>query len=117
MYKPPSVTVFDWLRKNLGKRALGVLTDTDTRALRAAVQIVECYCYSDSLHRPRLAQAFGAVVTTMQPQSRRLAYHAIAHVWDWSYRSDLWVAAQLLSPEGVGRCAFEPGGSMVEYQP
>lgn len=43
--KPPSVTVFPWLRDNLGKGCLGVLTNVDIRALRASAEIIELYSY------------------------------------------------------------------------
>jgi hypothetical protein len=109
-YQPPAVTIFPWLRANLGPRSLAPLTGTDTRALTAAVQIAELYSY----HRVQsVADAFGAVVASMQPHTFHLAYHSIAHVMDWSDRADLWVKAKL--PEfAPSTCSFEPGGSYVD---
>ena len=49
----------------------------------------------------------------MQPSTQELAYHAIAHVMDWSDRAELWIKAGL--PEFATRqCSFEPGGSCVD---
>lgn len=104
--KPPSVTIFPWLRANLGKNALAPLTGTDARALRAAVEIISLYSYGGN---DSLLEAFRAVVECMQPHTQEFAYHAIAHVMDWQNRSEIWVAAGL--PKfSVSRCAFEPGG-------
>lgn len=104
-YQPPAQTVFAWLRANCGKGCLAPLTGTDGRGLRAAVQIAELYSY----HRqPEVLEAFGLVVrSSMQEECWYLAYHAIAHVMDWSDRAEVWAGAGL--PEIVhGRCAFEP---------
>jgi hypothetical protein len=109
-YQPHSVTIFPWLRSNLGRRCLAPLTGCDTRALRAAVEIIELYSYDPA---PSVLEAFGAIVRRMQPSTQELAYHAIAHVMDWSNRSELWVKAGL--PEfGPQKCSFEPGGSYVD---
>jgi hypothetical protein len=109
-YQPPAQTVMAWLKANLGSRALAPLTGSDTRALRAAVQIIEQYSYDRC---PALVEAFGMVVCRMQPSTAELAYHSIAHVMDWSDRSEIWVKAGL--PEFAPRlCAFEPGGSCKE---
>lgn len=105
--KPPSVTVFPWLRDNLGKGCLGVLTNVDIRALRAAVEIVELYSYCRT---PEVARAFGAVVIAMQPRSRELAYHSIAHVMDWCHRDQLWLEAGLPPLPCVRVCEWGPGG-------
>lgn len=101
--KPVSETVLPWLRANLGKHCLGALTGSDLKALRAAVHIIELYAYDE---HPSLLVAFAHVVRRMQPSTRSLAYHAIAHVLDWGDRSRIWVAADLpeFAPE---RCAFE----------
>jgi hypothetical protein len=108
--KPPSETVMPWLRSNLGPRCLAPLTGTDARALRAAVQIIELYAYDDA---PSVLEAFGHIVRRMQPSTQELAYHAIAHVMDWSDRSRIWVKAGL--PEfGPVQCSFEPGGGYVD---
>ncbi|HEX3800215.1 MAG TPA: hypothetical protein VH413_16085 [Verrucomicrobiae bacterium] len=102
--KPYAATVFPWLRANLGKNCLGVLTGTDARALQAAVQIAELYAYD---RRPQVAVAFGTVVKSMQPQARELAYHAIAHPRDWTDRETMWVEAGLDKIPNSRRCKFE----------
>lgn len=108
--KPKCETVFPWLRANLGPHSLAPLTGTDTRALRAAVQIIELYSYHPE---PEVLKAFGLIVGCMQSTTQELAYHAIAHAMDWSDRSDIWVKAGL--PEFAPRkCSFEPGGSCVD---
>lgn len=113
--KPPCETVYPWLRANLGKNCLAPLTSTDARALSAAVQIVELYAYC---HSPEVARAFGDVVRCMQSSTREFAYHAIAHVMDWSDRSKIWSKAGLpaFTPR---RCAFEgePAGAPVDPEP
>ncbi len=103
--KPACVSVLPWLRANLGKACLGAMTNTDARALRAAVQCVELYAYTGS---QGAVGAFALAVEHMQPHTRRLAYHAIAHVMDWGHRSELWTRAGLTLPSNVGLCAFEP---------
>ena len=101
--KPACETIRPWLKANLGKHCTGALTGTDNRALDAAVQIINLYSYDPG---PEVVEAFGLVVRRMQPSTQYLAYHAIAHVTDWSFRHELWVAAGL--PEfAVGRCAYE----------
>jgi hypothetical protein len=100
---PACETVFPWLRANLGKHCLAPLTGTDRKALEAAVQIISLYAYAEA---PSVIEAFGIVVRRMQPSTQELAYHAIAHVTDWSYRSRIWVAAGL--PEfAPARCVYE----------
>ncbi len=89
--KPPAVTIYPWLRANLGARCLGPLTGTDARALKAAVQIVEHYSYD-----PHLNVALA------------LAYHAIAHVMDWHNRPELWERARLEPLTNIPRCEYEP---------
>ncbi len=103
--KPPAVTIYPWLRANLGPHCLAPLTGSDDRALLAAVQIVEQWSYDP---HSDVALAFGAVVRRMQPKCRYLAYHAIAHVMDWSNRAELWDRAQLEPLSNVPRCAAEP---------
>ena len=104
--KPPATAIYPWLRSNLGKRCLGVLTSQDAAALAAAVQIVELFCYTDQ--KVDAAKAFGLVVAQMQPQAQYLAYHGIAMVRDWSDRSALWLLAGLDLANVRGRCQFEP---------
>ena len=85
--KPVAATILKWLRDN--GLSLGVLTGTDARALRAAVQIVDLYSATGSL---AVVQAFGSCVKEMQPSARHLAFHAVAHVLDWDDRAKLWAA-------------------------
>lgn len=82
-----------WLRANLGRAALAPLTGTDGKALAAAVHIVELYAYDSD---PSVLVAFRVVVVRMQPSTRHLAYHAIAHVLDWPDRDRIWALAGLL---------------------
>ncbi len=103
--KPPSRARA--LNANLGPRCLAPLTGTDTRALLAAVQVVELYSYCRG--NQDVALAFGAVVRQMQDSTKELAYHSVAHVMEWSDRAELWALAEL-DPISVQRCAFEPGG-------
>lgn len=92
-----------WLTANLGRGHLGALTGTDTRALYAAVQIVELFSYDRS---PRVAQAFGLTVSRMQEKTRYLAFHAIAMVMEWDTRFELWTLANLPPlPDGTPECA------------
>lgn len=110
--EPPCKTLLPWLRANLGKRCLAPLTGTDARALAAAVQIAELWTVADE-RRP-VAAAFGLVVgSSMQASTQYLAYHAIAHVGDWSFRRELWEMAGL-PPIHPRLCAFEPGGSRID---
>lgn len=115
-YQPPAATVLDWLHSNLGGRALAPLTGTDTKCLRAAVQIMEAYGYDRA---PEHLHAFGLVVRRMQTKCHELAYHAIAHPLDWSDRERLWRAmsdAQLVPPlRPQMKCSFEPGGSHIDH--
>lgn len=99
-----SQTIFPWLKANLGKGCLGILTGTDTKALRAAVEIIGLWAYDES---DEALQAFGIVVRRMQPSAYFLAYHAIAHCADWSHRSQVWAKAGLPALTNPGRCAFE----------
>lgn len=107
--------IFKWLRSNLGKRCLGVLTSTDTAALVASVNLSNLIGYSSA--PPELFQAYAAIVKAMQPESRYLAYHAIACELDWGHRRMIW---QHALPEHLALgwpnclCAFEPGGSRVD---
>lgn len=110
--QPKCQSVRSWLKSNLGKSCLGVLTGTDSRALSAAVQIVELWCYHQT---PEVERAFGLVVQAMQPSARQLAYHAIAHCADWRHRAELWEAAGLPRIEKPWLCSFEDGGSHVDH--
>lgn len=101
--KEPCQTLRQWLKANLGPRCLAPLTSTDAKALSAAVQIVELYAFE---RRPEVLDAFGGVVRCMQEGCRRLAYHAIAHVMDWSDRARVWSEAGLPAIE-AGQCKYE----------
>lgn len=83
---------------------LGALTHTDGRALRAAVQVAELWCYDRS--NPSLAKAFAVCVQQMQPSTRYLAYHAIAHVGNWEDRAVLFIMGELEQPVGCPECKF-----------
>ena len=105
--KPCCESLYPWLRANLGKDCLAPVTGTDARALTAASHIILLYAYHGE---KSLLLAFGHIVRCMQPQTQELAYHAIAHLMDWSDRRTIWLEAGL--PEfKPRRCAFEPGGS------
>lgn len=105
--KPPCATISMWLRENLGP-CMGGLTGQDWPALKSAVQIVELWCSADHESKQQAAVAFGAVVRCMQPNLRYLAYHAIAHVGDWSHRDKIWRDAGLTPLENIRRCKHEP---------
>ena len=68
--KQPCQTLPEWLRSNLGPRCLAPLTGTDSKALAAAVQIVELYAYQS---RAEVLEAFGLVVMQMQESCWPLA--------------------------------------------
>lgn len=99
--KPQSV--YPWLRENLGKGCLGALTSTDARALEASVMIMELYATG---RKPMVLDAFRAVVLQMQPHTLELAFHAIAHVLDWSDRQAVWLECNL-PPVKTRRCKYE----------
>jgi hypothetical protein len=103
----PVETVSDWLAANLGYHAMAPLTGTDSRALRAATEIIELYSYHQ---RQSVLDAFCLVVCTMQGTTRELAYHAIAKVMNWSDRERIWQMAGLPPLRAERVCAFEPGG-------
>jgi hypothetical protein len=105
-YQPPAATIGRWLREN--GHALGGLTGQDWPALRTAASIVDLWCSADSEGRVQAAIAFNAVVHAMPPELRYLAYHAIAHVGDWSHRDELWDKAQLSPLEHIPPCKYEP---------
>lgn len=104
--KPVCVTVWAWLKANGFTNTAG-MTGQDVPALEAAVQCVALWCASDSSGRKYAAQAFRCCVESMQPTFRRLAYHSIAHVGDWSHRDKLWQAADLETLENPGRAIYE----------
>ncbi len=107
--KPYCQTVLPWLKANLGKHCLAPLTSTDAKALSAAVQIIALYaCARDQ----SVLDAFGGVVELMQSSTQHLAYHAIAHVMDWSDRDPIWADAGLGQTAVRLKCAYEPTGAM-----
>lgn len=103
--QPPAATVFRWLRDN--GHNLAALTGQDTRALAAAVQVVALYNACDSEAEDFALTAFRGCVLSMQPHTRELAYHAVAHVGDWSFRAIMWERSGLEPLPHVGRCKFE----------
>lgn len=112
--KPKAETIFPWLRANLGKKCLAPLTGTDSRALQAAVQIIEHYAYDSD---PTVLAAFRLVVLRMQPKCYVFAFHAIAHVMDWSDRERIWLSSHLPSEiRHFQRCAYEPGSRALVSQ-
>lgn len=104
--KSYSDTLFPWLKAN-GFTHLGGLTGQDFPALKAAVMIAHAYTSSDGDARQHCADAFGAMVRCIQPNYRNLAYHAIAHAYDWGARDMLWQQAGLEPLEHPGRCTNE----------
>lgn len=98
--------ILAWLKANLGQRCLGVLTSTDSYALVTSVSLCNLISYASA--PPELFQAYASIVRTMQPQSRYLAYHAIACELDWGHRSMIWHAAGLSAEIPTNRCEHEP---------
>ena len=98
--------ILKWLRANVGKEALDALTITDHYALVASVALCNLLSYQDA--PPELFEAYRSIVEAMQPQTRWLAYHAIACELNWSHRAMIWNMAGL--PQGdrpARKCAFE----------
>lgn len=95
--KPVCASLRPFLTANLGRHALGALTGTDSKALAAAVHIIELYAYDRD---DSVLSAFHDVVLRMQPSTRRLAYEAVAHVMDWPDRDRVWQRAGLAPIEG-----------------
>ena len=106
--KQPCETLPKWLKDNLGPCCLAPLTGTDSRALAAAVQIIDLYSVDADCTLPA---AFGIVVARMQRSCWPLAYHAIAHVMDWSDRERVWKLAGLPKIQ-VGQCKYEREDSL-----
>jgi hypothetical protein len=103
--KSLSDVIVPWLKDNLGPKCTGILTGTDLRALKASVLIVDLMTSAGYL--PTLCGAFAAVVREMQPQSRFLAYHAIACASDWSYRELIWQKSGLETIPSPPLCRWE----------
>jgi hypothetical protein len=107
----PAATIRAWLTANLKGTdgvTLGALTGQDWTALKAAVEVMNCYNYSDSEAEPHLLSAFRGLVCCMQPHCREFAYHAIAHVGDWGMRQVIWERANCPPLDRAPRrCVFE----------
>ena len=93
----------------MGPHCLGCLTGQSSRALAAAVQLIALYSYCDGQAEPHVLAAFRHVVDTMEGGERELAFHAIAHVLNWSDRARVWHLAGLEPLASVRRCKFEEG--------
>lgn len=105
--KPASATIGKWLRDN--GHSLGGLTGQDWPALKAAVEAANLWIACDDECKGSAAQAFCGAVCCMQPGLRYLAYHAVAHVGDWSHRPQLWSMAGLEPfASGVPACKYGP---------
>ncbi len=104
--KKPCEQVYPWLRANFGPNCLAPLTSTDSRALDAAVQIIELWAFDSE--GDETLRAFEIVVLRMQPHTRQLAYHAIAHVVNWEDRERVWKACSLPPVANPWRAKFEP---------
>lgn len=87
--KPVATTLLPWLRKILGKGSLAPLTSGDTEALHAAASLVPLIGYNHPVPQD-IVSAFTACVHRMQPHTRHLAYHSIAHTLDWPDRDRIW---------------------------
>lgn len=114
--KPAAATVLSWLKGNgIG---LGALTSHDTACLLAAVQIAAVWIRGDSDSKDSASAAFKNIVEQMQPRTRFMAFHAIAHVGEWSHRWALWMDAGLLAHDlqNVPECKFGPSGKNPEAQ-
>lgn len=102
-------SVMKWLRLNIGRAPLAALTGTDTRALGAAIHIIELYVRSGD---DDLLDALRVVVLKMQPKCYHIVYHVPAYFQEWETRDRVWVHAGLpidaLAPCSV--CQGEPGG-------
>jgi hypothetical protein len=104
--KPTCAAARAWLKANLGARALAPLTGTDMRALDAAAHVVELWAVTGE---DRVLDAFRRVVLEMQPKTRYLAYHAVAHTCEWGTRGVVWALAGLSFDDLIGapRCEGE----------
>lgn len=107
--KPAAATVLKWLRDN--GHSLAALTSQDTRALLASVQIVPLWGPYER-NSSQIAAAWGACVREMQSHTQQFAFHAVAHIYDWSTRFQLWRAAGFEElPQPCYRCKYEPEGA------
>ena len=104
-----SKEIFKWLRANCGKNCTAALSSHDVNALVASVALTPLISWEGA--PAALFAAYGAIVREMQPQTRWLAFHAIAMELDWSHRAMIWAAAGLPEDDKPARLAsFEPGG-------
>lgn len=103
--------ICSWLRANCGRDCFAPLTSMDVAALLASVHITPLISHE---HAPNdLFAAYGAIVRQMQPQTRWLAFHAIAIELDWPMRLTIWQLASLPEEDiPKGKAAYESGGSM-----
>ena len=79
----------------------------DWPALKAAVEIMNTYSVCDFNGQEQCIIAFKAMVLSMQPGLRYLAFHSIAHVMDWSTRWKVWRACGFDAPK-CRECKFGP---------
>lgn len=93
---------------------LGALTHHDTTALLAATQVAALWIHGGD--EQAIASAFRSIVLEMQPHTRYLAFHAIAHVGEWDNRAQLWHLAQLPQEDVLGRpeCKYGPRVQAVQ---
>lgn len=102
--------IFTWLKANCGKGCTGALTSTDTYALVTSVALCNLISYESAPEE--LFAAYHAIVSQMQPNTRWLAFHAIAMELDWSHRFMIWNKADLPDADKpTHKCAFEPDGT------
>jgi hypothetical protein len=99
---PTCKGLLKWLKLN--GLSLGALTGTDSRALGAAVHILELHNYGGNGEE---LEAFRIVVEHMQPSTREFAYHAVAYVGEWDYRAKVWALAGLPALDRVSVCKGE----------
>lgn len=98
--------ILRWLQANLGGRCTAPLTSADCYALVTSVNL--CNLISHVAAPPELFVAYGAIVRQMQPQTRGLAYHAIACELDWPHRDMIWELSRLPADDKPKqKCAFE----------
>ena len=71
----------------IARGALGAVTGTDARALRAIAACWDVYAYTAE---PAVLDAVSALLTTLQPQCWRFARELIARSLDWSDRDRVW---------------------------
>lgn len=104
-YQTPSQRILTWLKNNGMK--LAALTSTDTRALRASVEIAEL---AASTGVAAVAEPWGLIVRQMQPHTRYLAFHGVAMALDWGFRWEFWRLARFDAGElaGIPECKYGP---------